>query len=269
MKESDPNSSAEPATAPNEKQSIQVIARAAAILRVLEQNPNGLSLGEIAKRVTLPRSTVQRIVDALDRESLLIASSATTGVRLGPALVALAAGTRFEIADMARPTLEALAKETGESVDLAIADQQKVVFIDQVAGTHRLTAVSAIGVSFPLHCSANGKAMLAALAERDLVRIKRGMKLTRQTSNTITSWPELENELLRIRQAGVAVDREENSLGICAIAATIQSPSGELAAISIPVPTQRFMTNEKLLTETLSAHCEALRRTLNRWSAAR
>lgn len=264
MKDTDPISPAEPAAASNDKQSIQVIARAAAILRALEKSPNGLSLGEIAKLVVLPRSTVQRIVDALDRESLLIASSATTRVRLGPALVALAAGTRFEIADMARPTLEALAKETGESVDLAIVDQQKVVFIDQVTGTHRLTAVSAIGVSFPLHCSANGKAILAALNERELVRLKRGMKLTRQTSNTVSSWSELETELIRIRQTGVAVDREENSLGICAIAAAIRSPTGELAAISIPVPTQRFMTSEKLLTNTLAAHCEALRRTLNR-----
>jgi DNA-binding IclR family transcriptional regulator len=248
-----------------ERQSIQVIARAAAILRALEKNRRDLSLGEIAKLVALPRSTVQRIVDALDRENLLIASSAASGVRLGPALLALAAATHFEIADLARPTLEALAKETGESVDLAVADHDKVVFVDQVAGTHRLTAASAIGVSFPLHCSANGKAVLASLDGADLARLRKSMKLIRQTPNTIVTWAELEKELQVIRQTGVAFDREENSLGICAVATAIASPTGDLAAISVPVPTQRFLANEAALASQLLAHCDALRQTLGRW----
>lgn len=247
-----------------ERPSIQVISRAAAILWALEKNPDGLSLGEIARLVGLPRSTVQRIVDALDRENLIIASSPGSGVRLGPALLALAAATRFEIAELLHPTLEAIAKETGESVDLAIAEQDKVVFVDQVAGTHRLTAVSAIGVSFPLHCSANGKAVLAALDDGALGQLRKRMRLTRQTANTITSWPVLSEELARIRTTGVAVDREENSLGICAVAAAVRGPTGELAAISIPVPTQRFSAKEAELSALLAAHCDALRQKLNR-----
>ena len=119
------------------RQGIQVIARAAALLRALERRPEGLSLGELAKAVSLPRSTVQRIVDALDDEGLVLAASASSGVRLGPALLSLAAATRFHIAEAARETLEALAKECGETVDLSVLDQHKVVFIDQVAGTHR------------------------------------------------------------------------------------------------------------------------------------
>lgn len=246
----------------SERKSIQVISRATAILWALEKNPEGLSLGEIAKRVALPRSTVQRIVDALDRESLLIASSPASKVRLGPALLTLAAATRFEIVDLLRPTLEALAKETGETVDLAIGDQDKVVFVDQVSGTHRLTAVSAVGVSFPLHCSANGKAVLAALDEAGLERLKKRMKLTRRTPNTITTWPRLSQELERIRATGIAIDREENSPGICAVATAVRSLTGELAAISIPVPAQRFATMEAELARLLSAHSEALRQIL-------
>lgn len=265
---SDRMSHATAANGPADRQSIQVIARAAAILRTLEKNSDGLSLGEIAKLVALPRSTVQRIVDALDRENLLIASSVGSGVRLGPALLALAAATRFEIVDLARPTLEALAKETGESVDLSIADHDKVVFVDQVTGTHRLTAVSAVGVSFPLHCSANGKAVLAEQSSSDLDRLRKCMKLTRQTPHTIASWTELEAELAKIRVSGVAVDREENSIGICAVSAAIRSPTGELAAISIPVPTQRFVTDEAALTAALTAHCNRLRQKLDRGRAA-
>lgn len=234
-----------------ERQGIQVIARAAAILRTLEKYPDGLTLGEIAKLVALPRSTVQRIVDALDREGLVIAASNLAGVRLGPALIALAAATKFQFADLARPTLEALARATGETVDLALVDDDKVVFIDQVSGNHRLIAVSAVGRAFPLHCSANGKAILAAMADTDLARIRKRLRLTPQTRHTITAWQPLERELEIIRKTGVAFDREENSEGISAVAIALRSRSGELAAISIPVPTQRFAATEARLVTTL------------------
>ena len=248
----------------SERKSIQVISRATAILWALERNPSGMSLGEIARLIELPRSTVQRIVDALDHEGLVIASAANKGVKLGPALRTLAAATRFEIADLLHPTLETLAKETGETVDLAVANQDKVIFVDQVAGTHRLTAISAIGVSFPLHCSANGKAVLAALDDTDLERLKRRMTLKRQTPNTITNWSQLNSELATIRAGGVAYDREENSLGICAVAIALRSPLGEIAAISIPVPAQRFSEKESQLTELLIEQRELLTQKLAR-----
>lgn len=242
---------------------IQVIARAASIMRVLEHNRGGVSLGEIAKEVKLPRSTVQRIVDALDMEGLVIASSAKSGVRLGPALLRLAAATRFEIAELARDTLEVLAKATGETVDLSIIDQDKVVFIDQVEGSHRLTAVSAVGRSFPLHSSANGKAMLVAMDTGDLAKLKKRMKLARLTPKTITDWEALNRELEDVRAKGVAFDREENSIGICAVAMVIYGPTGEVAAISIPVPTQRFLQSEAALVKKLRKACETLQRGLS------
>lgn len=243
---------------------IQVITRAAAILRALERSPDGLSLGEIAKAVDLPRSTVQRIVDALDRENLVLASSTPKGVRLGPALVRLAAATRFEVRDLARPIMDALAKQTGETIDLAIFDQDKVVFVDQVLGTQRLTTVSSVGGSFPLHCSANGKAMLATLGPSDLARLRRSLTLTKHTKHTITSWAVLEDELERIRSEGVAYDREENSVGICAVAMALRSPTGELAAISAPVPAQRFAANESALVRALRDACDSLQREMRR-----
>lgn len=246
------------------RQGIQVIARAAALLRALEHRPDGLSLGELAKAVALPRSTVQRIVDALDTEGFVIAASAANGVRLGPALLALAAATRFHIAEAARQTLEELAKECGETVDLSLVDQDKVVFIDQVAGTHRLTAVSAIGVSFPLHSSANGKAVLAAMSDDEIARLRRRLRLTAVTRHTLTSWEQLQREIAQVRESGIAYDREENSPGICAVAAAIRGPSGELAAISIPAPSQRFERDEKKLAAALLRHCSRLQHRLSR-----
>jgi len=248
----------------SERQGIQVIARAAALLRALERRPEGLSLGELAKAVSLPRSTVQRIVDALDNEGFVLAASPSSGVRLGPALLALAAATRFHIAEAARETLEALAKECGETVDLSLIDQDKVVFIDQVAGTHRLTAISAVGLSFPLHSSANGKAVLAAMADDEIARLRKRVRLTAVTPNTITSWDRLDGEIEQIRREGVAYDREENSPGISAVSVAIRSPSGELAAISIPAPTQRFETTQVELTRALLKHTARLQQKLTR-----
>lgn len=241
---------------------IQVISRAAAILRALERHPEGLSLGEIAGAVALPRSTVQRIVDALDTEGLVLASSAARGVRLGPALLSLASATRFEIAEAARDTLLILAHECGETVDLSVIDNDKMVFVDQVPGRQRLTAVSGLGVAFPLHSSANGKAVLAALGDVQLDKLRHRLRLAAQTPNTITSWEALEREIEGVKKTGLAYDREENSEGISAVAMAIRSPSGELAAISIPVPTQRFREREKELAAALLKHGEELQQKL-------
>ena len=82
---------------------VQVIARAADVLRALEGNAQGLSLGHLAKQLNLPKSTVQRIVAALDSENFVIAASPQAGVRLGPALVRIARSVRCGLVDIARP----------------------------------------------------------------------------------------------------------------------------------------------------------------------
>ena len=241
-----------------EKSGIQVIERAADILRTVAQSPRGLSLGEIALHVGLARSTVQRIVDALTKENLLMGASASHGVKLGPALIALGAATHFPITDLVRPTLEALAKRTGETVDLSLATRDEMIFLDQVPGTHSLAAVSSVGVTFPLHCSANGKAAVALMNESELKRVRKTLGLARQTANTITDWESFDSELTRVRQTGVAYDREETSVGICAIAKAFRSHAGDLVAISIPVPTMRFTANESDLVNVLELEFNVL-----------
>lgn len=248
---------------PAERGGVQVIARAAAVLRALKDHPEGLSLGELAKLLTLARSTVQRIVDALDAENLVIAASPTRGVRLGPALLALAAATRFEIAELAHPTLLEISRECGETVDLSVLDGDKLVFVDQIAaGVHRLRAESAIGVSFPLHSTAPGKAMLAAMPLPALHNLRSRLRLLRLTANTITAWEVLAAELERVRASGIGCDLEENSLGICALSRAIVLPGGELAAVSVPVPTPRFAAARARIERLLVAHCDRLQQAI-------
>jgi len=244
---------------------VQVIARAGAILRALGQHPDGLTIRQISQVVSVPRSTVQRIVEALDNENLVISASATSGVRLGPALSALAALTKqFDIAKIAHPIMRQLARELGETVSLAVLDNGKAVVVEQVPGIHALRAFTAVGNSLPLHCSASGKALLAALPEERLNRFRSRMSFAPLTKNTLRSWNELERELQWVRRHGFAFDREEHQNGICAVGTVIYGPSGEMAAMTIPAPKERFSATEKKLTRTLLELCHTLQKRLRR-----
>ena len=240
-----------------EKSQVQVIARAAAILRALEEQPAGLSLGQIAQRVELARSTVQRIVAALAAEKLLIAASPTGRVRLGPTILRLAASARTDFVATARPFLVRLSDELSETVDLAAIKRDHLIFVDQVIGPQRLRAVSAIGETFPLYCTANGKAYLAQLDEVAVARLI-GTHFERRTANTITRLDDLLKELKAVRKSGVAFDREEHSVGICAAGVVMRDPLGNDLAISVPVPTQRFYAQEKNIVQRLLATRRAL-----------
>jgi DNA-binding IclR family transcriptional regulator len=241
-------------TASAPKQSIQVITRAVTVLRALEGEPEGLSLGQIAQRVGLARSTVQRIVDALRAEQFVIAASPTSGVRLGPALIRLAASASVEFDHITRPIMAELSQELGETVDLSVLKGRSAVFTDQVQGRHRLRAVSAIGESFPLHCTANGKALLAVLPTEKLQRLLRG-SMPRLTPNTITRPAELLRELESCRRSGFAADDEEHTEGISALGTAFTDPLGRAVALSVPVPTTRF----KRIRPHLASHLLAAR----------
>ena len=125
----------------------------------------GLSLSQLAQRVELPRSTVHRIITALETEGLAATASPHGRYKLGPELVRLAAGQHGELRTEVRPLLRKLSAEVNETVDLSVLIDDHVSFIDQVAAPHRLRAVSAVGGSFPAHCTANGKALLATFRD--------------------------------------------------------------------------------------------------------
>ena len=218
---------------------VQVIARAAQILRALDGEPNGLSLSQLSERLGLPRSTVHRVVSALAAEGLLAAASPSGRVRLGPELARLALASRRELRQELRPYMQRLFEDLNETVDCAVLDGDHLRFIDQNAAPHRLRAVSAVGATFPLHCTANGKALLAELAPDEVARVL-ATRLRRCTPKTITARSQLMAELEVVRETRVAFDREEHTTGISAAGIAVRDPFGSLAAISVPMPTQRF-----------------------------
>lgn len=232
------------------KSGIQVISRAARVLRSLEEHPHGLSLGEIASRVNLPRSTVQRIVTALAEEQLLIAATPKSRVKLGPALIRLARATNNEIDQVAHPFMAALCRGINETIDLSVMQGNTSVFIDQLLGTHRLRTVSAIGEQFPLHCTACGKALLSTLPDKKLGRAL-SRKLEVYTEHTITDPDVLRAEIAAIRKEGVAYDIEEHTEGVCAISVAFTDPLDRSFSISIPLPIHRFHRHKDRFTEEL------------------
>jgi DNA-binding IclR family transcriptional regulator len=229
------------------KDGIQVIARAAAVLRALKDCQTGLSLGQIAERVALPRSTVQRIVAALIDERLLIATRAA-GVRLGPELQALAEAARTNTVDLCRPHLTALMAATGETVDLSALRGGQMVFLDQVQGSHRLRAVSSVGEHFPLTTTANGRAALSVLPEDAAVSLAQA-----EWGQGSGNLPVLLTRLALARKLGFAEDNDDHTEGISAIGIAFRDFGGEVFAISLPIPTSRFAERRALVTAALLA----------------
>jgi DNA-binding IclR family transcriptional regulator len=245
----------------SDKSQIQVIARAVAIMRALEDRPDGLSLGQIAQQVDLARSTVQRIVAALAAEQMLIAASPTGRVRLGPTIVRLAASGPSDFLSVARPFLQNISDELRETVDLAAVKDDHLVFIDQVVGPQRLRTVSGVGETFPLYCTANGKAYLATLTDDQIERLI-GRNYKKRTPNTLSSFAELIKDLNTVRKTGVALDHEEHTLGICAAGVAFQDPLGNSVAISVPVPAQRFYGHETSIVKRLRTALHVLKERL-------
>ncbi|MCP4044592.1 MAG: IclR family transcriptional regulator [Gammaproteobacteria bacterium] len=228
---------------------IQVIARAAAVLRVLKANQSGMSLGQIAEKIELPRSTIQRIVGALQEERLVIATSTGGGIRLGPELHSLGAAARYNIVDQCRPYLNKIVEMAGETVDLSRLSNGRMIFLDQVQGSERLRTVSSVGEVFPMTITANGRACLALLPREKAIKLAK------------TEWDQLGiegdidalmNILAEINQTGLAFDLDDHTDGISAIGFAFRDVIGDLHAISVPIPSTRYERKRDIVIKALT-----------------
>ncbi|MCP2229941.1 IclR family transcriptional regulator [Erwinia aphidicola] len=221
---------------------IQVITRAAKILDALGATPNGMSLGEIAQAVDLPRSTVQRIVGALDSVQL-VRSHGVGGVRLGPALLRLIANVHTDVVAIAQPWLQALCDATGETVSLARASGLQLAIVHYVVADRELRVVPRIGMNLPLYSTSGGRALLALdsdEAAKELV----GEAYQAMTELTVRDFPALLAHLNEIRHTGLAYDRGETLEGISTMAVAIDTILGRFS-ISLLIPSARFQLNEE------------------------
>ncbi len=229
-----------------------MISRVAAILRAVANASTGVSIAELGRTVNIPRSTVYRIVATLADDGFLTMGRGRQGVLLGPELSQLAAASRLRLADVALPSMQRIAQAVNETVDLAVLQHNQVRFVEQVVGVQRLRAEIIIGEIYPAYCTANGKAMLAALTPIALEAALESMQLVRLTEHTITSRTALLEDLAATRRTGVAFDREEHTLQICAVGTVIRDAFGGMAAaITVAAPSHRFYGREQELIAAL------------------
>ncbi|MGO4444262.1 IclR family transcriptional regulator [Mycobacterium sp. 2YAF39] len=199
---------------------IQVLRRAAAVLDEIAAAPGQLRLVDLGGRLGLAKSTVRRLLVGLVEIGFATVDEEGR-INLGERLLGLGGTDDASITMQFRPTLEKLARATGETVDLSVLRGQQMLFIDQVQSTHRLRAVSAVGIRFPLESTANGKAALALLTD--------------PTAGV----------------SGIAFDRDEHTAGISAAGIAARTAGGHIVAISVPAPSGRFDQNEKAITAAL------------------
>ena len=231
----------------------QVIARAAAVLNALENQRQGLSLSQIAKAADLPRTTVHRIVAALEAQQMVI--SGNGGVRLGPALARLAASAHMDIVAIARPYVESLGRRTRETVDVSVYRGLHAISVDQYPSDQELRVMSPVGTAFPIHSTAHGKVLLGALSD-DLLRQLLVGPLERRTPATLVSVDAVIESVSAARHYGWAIDEEEHARGVCGIGIYLQSGLAEHYAISLAVPALRFHENLEALKAAL-LQCKA------------
>ncbi|MEW9552224.1 IclR family transcriptional regulator [Nonomuraea sp. NPDC050783] len=226
------------------------LGRATLVLDAIAESGGPLTLTELAARTRLPRSTVHRVVQALEQELYVVRVPERPGYVLGPGLLKFGMNVHLRLLAANRARLATLAREVSENVELAIFSGREVVVVDQIASPERLKGVTKVGRSFSLHASCIGTALLAQLPDERVAELL-PERLERFTPNTVTGHDALMARLAGIRRSRVAVDVEEHDIGICAVATGMSGPTGALQAVAVVMPTRRFRAKAALAVEAL------------------
>ena len=208
-----------------------------------------LTVSEIAEKMGQPRSTAYRYVAALKAHHLVEETEESSGYRLGPKILELAATmSRRPLRDVARPYLERIGRETGETILLNGLRDYVGICLEKVDGHHTLRVSYERGDASPLHASATGKAIFAFLEPKEQKKIIKDIGLEAFTSTTITDPEVLEAEFVKIREAGFSESHGEAIEGTYGVAVPIFSYSGRIiASIGASVPVHRAEEKDRLL----------------------
>jgi IclR family KDG regulon transcriptional repressor len=232
---------------PSSTYAVQSLERAASLLRSFTAAEPELSIGDLARRSNLPRSTVHRLVVNLMRLGFLARDPRSERYRLGLLLAELGtiALSRMGLREKARPFMERLAEQTGEVVCLAVIERNRSMYVEVVEGRHGLRLRATVGSSAPLHASATGTVLLAYMAEAEVRRLAAETGLPKLTARTITQIAPLLERLAAIRARGFSIDEGESEEGLTGLAAPVRTPDGAVvAALVIAGPSARIIAEE-------------------------
>jgi DNA-binding IclR family transcriptional regulator len=202
----------------------QAIDRAAQLLVRVVESSRPLSVGELAERAGLPKSTTSRLVAALERQGLVQRLSDRGRLRPGPVLLRYAhRDTAATLVELAQPSLRRLADASGETINLAVPGSDGVEHLAQEDTAHFVGVTDWVGRKVPFELAANGKCFLA-----------------------FGGAAKLSPQLRKVRARGYATSIDELEVGLTAVAAPVLAQTGDaIAALSISGPTSR-LTSERI-----------------------
>lgn len=218
------------------------VGKALEVLDAVAGFARPVKFSELQDNSPYPKATLYRLLQTLTSQNLLAHDTQTGSYSLGLRLIRLAhtAWEQASLAPIARPHLERLAAETGESIHLAQLDNGQVIFIDKVKATDRFETLAQVGKVAPAYCTGVGKAMMAFISPKRLETVIRQQSFFPYTPNTHRSAETLLAEIETVRREGIAFDREEHEEGINSIAAPIFLPNGRvIGALSVATSTVR------------------------------
>ncbi len=221
---------------------------------VAEHQPIGV--GELARSLALPKTSVQRALTTLGEAGWLRQEADGSGRwRVSARVLAFGRGSARQILrDVSLATMRELRSETDETILLFVREGDEVVAIEGLEGTKPVRAHTSLGTTAPLHASASGKAILAELPDDELEAYI-GNGLAQHTEHTITDPRALRSELERIRKRGYATHRGEWLHDVAAVGAVIRGSDGRAeSAIVIAAPAERVpRSRERELGDRVAA----------------
>jgi DNA-binding IclR family transcriptional regulator len=244
---------------------VAAVTHAITLLKALPTNGETIGVNELARRVGLHKSTVSRLLSTLGEHEFVERHPDNGSINLGIGLLAMVSPLlgRLDAVKAAKPILDIVAEETGETASLALWSGHEAVMMEQTLGARAVMHYAWPGKCVPAHTTAVGKVFLAHLPPAALDKVlTAGLK--RHTSFSITDPARLRRELERIRARGFADNDQENELESCGIASIIRNFRGEpAAALTVAVPKHRFEPHQKkVIIASVLAGAEKLSRRL-------
>ena len=237
--------------------------RTLVLLRYIIENEDGLSIREASRALGYSPATVQKLIGSLHEQRFVVKDDITDRYQLGPEAVRLgfAALARLDIRRVARPHLEVLSEETGETIFLAIRRGNHAVYIDKVVSKHPIRMDASLGMDRPYNCTAVGKVLLIGMASEDIDRMAKEGCFEARTPNSIIEPTHIKAEIENIRRQGWAEDKEEFVIGAHCIAAAVFNFNGEVeAAITVSGPTERVRANLNSIIDQVKASAQEISR---------
>lgn len=219
---------------------VQSLDRAVELLRaVADSAPAGETVATLAVQCGINRATAWRLLATLEHHGLVERDPAANRYHIGYTVERLAASAGVDgLVRRAHPTVERLAEETGETVNLAVLRHGELTYVDEVVPRSVLCA-RWLGRPAPLHATSTGKALLAWLPATERAALL-PPKPYRYTDTTITAPTALNTELTEIRERGYAVSIGEMEPSLFGVSAAVRDPHDHpIAVLSIWGPSDR------------------------------